>query len=487
MPIPLLIALLLAFGLDLPATDQPASIPLRLLEIGACLLVVALAAFGLGAWVARRVSRQGYASGRVFRNYYRCSRLLVVLALGAYAWILHGAGWSGLVLSRWKLDGTVLLDDLLVFLPYVVIQLVVWSGQYVAEHALHASQKFPRLGAFLILKIRQSVGLILPVVLIFVCRQDVFARLWPGWHRSPLAEPVELAVLAALVLVASPLFIRLAWPTRSLPDGPLRRRLEGVARRVGFRFNDLLIWDTGHMMVNACVTGVLPWFRYVLLTDALIDSLNQAEVAAVFGHEVGHVAHRHLPFFGFFFLGSLSLLFLGSDVLSVPPSWFAGLPWVTPALAPQVGDFVESALTLALLGAFFWLVFGSLSRRFERQADVFGCRVVSCGVADCPPHLDLEEDAEGSRVGHESPALCPVGIQIFAGALASVAQQNGIEVTARSWRHGSIGSRLAFLHDLQVDPAAEPGFQRRLMAFRISLVAFLSLGLLLAVLRQFLP
>ena len=115
------------------------------------------------------------------------------------------------------------------------------------------------------------MGLILPVVLIFIVRQDLFARFWPEWHRSSLAEPVELAVLACLILLVSPLFVRLAWPTRSLPDGPLRRRLERTARRVGFRFTDLLVWDTRQIMVNACVTGVLPWFRYVLLTDALIE------------------------------------------------------------------------------------------------------------------------------------------------------------------------------------------------------------------------
>ena len=62
------------------------------------------------------------------------------------------------------------------------------------------------------------------------------------------------------------------------------------------------------MMVNACVTGILPRFRYVLLTDALVDSLTPHEIAAVFGHEIGHIAHRHLLYFGFFFMGSLGLL-----------------------------------------------------------------------------------------------------------------------------------------------------------------------------------
>ena len=64
------------------------------------------------------------------------------------------------------------------------------------------------------------------------------------------------------------------------------------------------------MMVNACVTGILPGFRYVLLSDALIESLTPLEIAAVFGHEIGHVAHRHFLYFAFFFMGSLGVLSL---------------------------------------------------------------------------------------------------------------------------------------------------------------------------------
>jgi STE24 endopeptidase len=482
MPIPLLLALLIAFGLDLPGFEQPGqSVPMRLLETGAGVLLVAAAAFGLGGWVAWRVARRGHATGRLLRRYALGSRLLVVLSLGTYAWILARAGWSSLVLSDWGLRGRVLIDDLAVFFPYIVIQLLVWSGQHVAEQALHGGRPFPGLVRHLALKTRQATGLILPVILIFVCRQDVFPRLWPRWHESPLAEPLELGGLAVLVLLASPLFIRLAWPTRSLPDGPLRRRLERVARRVGFRFNDLLVWDTGHLMVNACVTGVLPCFRYVLLSDALIETLNPAEVAAVFGHEVGHVAHRHLPFFGFFFLGTLAMLFLATEAFAMPTDWIERLPWVLPSQVPRLGEVAETVGMLGVLGLFFWLVFGHLSRRFERQADVFGCRVVSCGGDGCPPHLDFEELEslpDPTRDGMQ--ALCPVGIQIFAGALASVAAQNGIGIDARSWRHGSIGSRLAFLRQVQLNPAVEPGFQRRVFALRVALGVFLSLVLLLA-------
>jgi STE24 endopeptidase len=277
----------------------------------------------------------------------------------------------------------------------------------------------------------------------------------------------------------------MAWPTRSLPEGPLRDRLERVARRVGFRFNDLLVWDTGHLMVNACVTGVLPSFRYVLLSDALIDSLSPAEVAAVLGHELGHVAHRHLPFFGFFFLGSLGVLSLMTRLFSLPLAWFEGLPWITADHIPQLGEFAEAAIILGFVGVFFWLAFGHLSRRFERQADVFGCRVVSCGITDCPPHFDLDESSHGLEPANSlSSGLCPVGIEIFSAALAKVASQNGIDASARSWRHGSIASRLGFLRQLQDDPGRERILQRSVRSLRLMVSLVLLITLILAVLTR---
>jgi STE24 endopeptidase len=489
MPFSLLLALLIAFGLDAPWAEQSEiSLSIRLFLTACGVLGIGGLALGLGSWVASRVQSYGYATDSVWRRYTRGTRLLTVLGLVAYAAIVHVLGWSTLVLSAAGLSGLFLVDDLAVFLPYILIQLLIWAGLYSAERSLHAARNYPSLGTYLLLRTRQSVGLILPVVLIFVLRQDVLARLLPEWHRSSIAEPVELAGLAVLILLCSPIFVRLAWPTRPLPQGPLRRRLERVARGVGFRFTDFLVWDTGNIMVNACVTGVLPRFRYVLLTDALIESLSPVEVAAVFGHEVGHVAHRHLPYFGFFFLGSLGVMAMTAQVFSISESWIAGLHWIPASQVAWVTELIETAAILGSLALFMWLVFGSLSRRFERQADVFGCKVVSCGVSDCPPHFDLEGAAlelELAPDGRRSPVLCPVGIEIFSHALASVARQNGIDVTARSWRHGSIAHRLAFLERLRADPAAqEPSFQRGVRSFRWALSAFLLTSLLVAAMTR---
>ena len=200
------------------------------------------------------------------------------------------------------------------------------------------------------------------------------------------------------------------------------------------------------------MTGSLPRFRYVLLTDALIDRLDDYEVAAVFGHEIGHIAHRHLLYFGFFFLGSLGVLALLGESDRRPLLALSTRRWAARLIRSWRRCRSRRRRSCSAVGLYFLVVFGHVSRRFERQADVFGCRAVSCGQADCPPHARPRRHA---GPGTPRRTLCPVGIRIFANALANVATLNGMEPEARSWRHGSIARRIAFLEGLEGQPEAE--------------------------------
>ena len=80
------------------------------------------------------------------------------------------------------------------------------------------------------------------------------------------------------------------------------------------------------------------------------------------------------------------------------------------------------------------MVFGFLSRRCERQADIFGSRAVSC--------------------------------QAFIAALEKVASLNGIHRERpgwlSSWQHSTIARRVDFLEKMHADPGLERHFQRRL-------------------------
>src|SRR5207247_3489707 len=146
----------------------------------------------------------------------------------------------------------------------------------------------------------------------------------------------------------APLFFKPLLGLRSLPSGPTRARIEAAARRLHFRFADLLVWPTHGSVVNAMIVGLVPRVRFVIFTDGILDDMPPGELDAVFGHEVGHARHGHIWFYALFLALSMTVLqaaFLFAD------------------LKPN------SAMWLVFV-AYLFVVFGFLSRRCERQADV---------------------------------------------------------------------------------------------------------------------
>jgi STE24 endopeptidase len=475
--------LFLAFGYDSGQLGQepPMGMPdacLRAGEAAAGVLLVAVCAFGLGRLVAFRVQRIGRASSLVRRVHRIGTHAIDVLSLLVYGWIIHGLDWPRVIRSGFRLGDPILLDDALVLLPFLLAQLAGWWGLHAAEQAVRPLSSAAGARRYLWLKARQSLGMVLPVAAIYALGADVVHRLWPATATSPWDQTVSLALMGVLVLVLAPLFVRIAWPTRPLPPGPLRDRLEHLAHRFGFHCTDILVWDTNQVIVNAGVTGSLPWFRYVLLTDALVENLSTHEIAAVFGHEVGHIAHRHLLYFGFFLVSSLTAIAMAGEAFAMPdllpylPAAISVPGWLTSGTVVSI--LTQGAVILAAVG-YFLGVFGFVSRRFERQADIHGCRVVSCGRTDCPPHADFDA-LPASVKGPAQVALCPVGIRIFINSLANVAILNGMRPAAWSWRHGSIARRIEFLESLIERPENELRFQDRVRRMRRGLAVVLTVA-----------
>src|SRR5262245_19484530 len=121
IPVSLLIALLIAFGIEPRGAGVPqADVSTRVLEPFGGIALIAGLAFGLGFWVAFRASYVGSSTSRLRHIYVLGMRTLTFLSLVVYGWIIHSVGWSKLVRTNWGLDGMVFLDDTLIFLPYIL-------------------------------------------------------------------------------------------------------------------------------------------------------------------------------------------------------------------------------------------------------------------------------------------------------------------------------------------------------------------------------
>jgi STE24 endopeptidase len=458
---PLLIALFVAFAADSIVPPVKAEdLVSCLTETVAALGVAATVAMGLGLGLTAAVRRRGYPTALSRRGFAAAAYLVQAMNLVVFAWLIHGLGWPDLVRNGMGLKGVFVLDELTILAPFLIAEVLGWWGLYPAARASRMIGAGSGPGSYLLRKARMAFGMILPAVVLFWAGADLAKRTLGDSAAAPLAQLGVMAVMGAVLLVASPAFVRLTWPARPLPAGPLRDRLERLANRFGFRFTEILLWDTEGSVFNAVVTGALPRFRYVLLSDALVETLDEHEVAAVFGHEMGHVRHRHLTSFGLFFLGSLGVMALVGQLVDGS----AALLGAGVATGPSWIELVKSVVVLGVVGVYYWLAFGVLSRRFERQADVFGCRAISCGRADCEQSHYAGPRNAGSP---DATVLCPVGIRICVNALETVAAENGIEPESRSWRHGSIARRVAFLRGLQGHPEAEQRFQGGVAGLRL--------------------
>jgi hypothetical protein len=161
----------------------------------------------------------------------------------------------------------------------------------------------------------------------------------------------------------------------------------------------------------------------------------------------------------------------------------------------------EQVLTVLGLGL-FGVAFGFLSRRFERQADVYAARTMEAACQPSPvviSHVNPEIGAAGmfvpaaaatatieasavSTAPTASTAVMPYstpshvgeyGAAVVGSALNRVAQINNIPVAAHEWLHGSIQHRMRYLHELSAHASRTWSFDRTMRRLYWGLVVAL--------------
>jgi Zn-dependent protease with chaperone function len=437
---------------------------------GAAILLVGATAFSMAQWTCRALRRFPDRHDRILQRYgsWRSYHSLGIVVV--YGMALYGLGWGWAVQTLCSTAGPeetggisqmVPGAELLILAPYFIALVLSWACFYSVEQAVHQScrglnEHFWTRREYLSFHCRQNLALIIAPLGLMIATKGL-QRSVPD--DSWAAGLIGVGLLVA-VFISLPWILRLVLKLQSLPPGPLRDRLELTAKRLNFRYSNILLWNTHGGVANAMVAGLLPFPRYILLTDRLVSELTPDEVEAVFGHEVGHVKHAHMLYYaGFLVLSILSVAFI-----------IELLTWIYPELQSLSAGSNDSAKIsfVGIAGAYILVVFGFLSRRCERQADVYGCRAISCGRSDCLWH------GQGTSLTPGANSLCPTGIRTFISALEKVAHTNGISRSKpgwlQSWQHSTIARRVGFLQQILVDPVAEPRFQRNVRRVKWALL-----------------
>ncbi len=177
------------------------------------------------------------------------------------------------------------------------------------------------------------------------------------------------------VAIFGPVLIQKFWRCKPLEDGYYRSRIEGLCRRAGLAYADILDWPIfGGKMITAGVMGLVKKFRYILVTNSLLQLLEPEEVDAVIAHEIGHIKKKHLLFYLAFFVGYMLLSYVAVDaivfgIISAEPIY-----WLSNKAGFSQTAFISAIYSVVIICVFliyFRFVFGFFMRNFERQADTY--------------------------------------------------------------------------------------------------------------------
>ncbi|WP_461394301.1 TPR domain-containing protein [Deferrisoma sp.] len=364
-----------------------------------------------------------------------------------FAAVCYATDYVGLVVEP-AAGRSEMLASVLGILPFVALLGILWWEAYPLHGVLLGGSR--SRARFVWSHARMELPVLAPWV-VLMALSDALRALWPAGYAAlegnPLLQLLYAPAFLALLGIFLPALVKAMWGCQPIEPGPLRDRLQALSDRLGLRVAEMLYWPLLEgRVLTAGIVGLVPRYRYLLITPALAEILTPEEIEGVVAHEAGHVRHHHLWIYLFFFVGYVGLVAVFFRLVEAA---LAGWGIADPQfLRNPRADLIVSASTtaglLVLLVAYFRGIFGRLSRAFERQADLYSLEAL----------------------GRPEPVV---------SALERVARYSGDIRDLPSWHHGSIAERVAFLWAAARDPAVGRAHHRRVRR----LVAAISSGVVL--------
>ena len=423
IPFETLLALLILEMHRQSPLDNPASLPVLLAAFAVLFSISYLSAWIVSVAALRRL-RFDAPPVDVRRRHRRgmfAQKMLVVLLFSAF---VSETNWPYTLDQRLGILNRLVVDEILLLLPFVLALVLSWVPAYRVDCRL--AGRTWTLGEFLGHQLRNSLFIVIPWFL-WGAASDLGSFLPTAWQAA-LVDNVWLSLAATIALVISfPVVLKVILGCRSMPAGPMRERLDAFCQRHRLSCRDILVWHTGGARIlNAGVMGLVPRFRYVMFTDALLEFLSPTELEAVLGHELGHVRHWHMHKY-FVFLMTF-VVAASSLVGALPAAWQDNI-WILLPVVVALGFLI------------LYVIFGFLSRRFERQADLESARLMGTPVP-------------------------------LVTALERMSLLSGTPRTTFDWRHDSVANRVDIVLADGFEPQRIAAYARRMR--RLTLITLLA-------------
>ncbi|MGD9319741.1 MAG: M48 family metalloprotease [Desulfobacteraceae bacterium] len=424
----------------------------------AMLLLTWLAFAGYSQWVFQRAlnrfKEDTAGDGRLVREYQGLTLRLSILAIFLFAldvnffYLRH---WIQVVPG---LKYFAVLQGVLALALFFIYLGTIWYF----SHPLYrvAFRTKVQRSSFISSNLRLNIPILFPWLVLAISHDLLAFTPWGGpesFLNEPQGQFLFFAILITVLMIFLPQLIQYWWGCRPFEPSDKVREIKHFLREKGLKYRELMRWPIfeGKMM-TAGIMGIIPRFRYILITDALMELLSLEELKAVVGHEMGHAKYRHLLLYIFFFLGFMVLV-LGLFNLEDPGLYILFLEYLlirfSKTLSAHTFLVIYGLSVLAIILVYFRFVVGFFMRNFERQADLFSA----------------------ATMGGPRPTI---------SSLEKIALLSGKSRDLPSWHHFSIKERVDYLWRTLGEPRLAKRHHRFVAtSFLIYLVLIASFGYLL--------
>jgi len=445
------IVVLLIFSVGSAGLTPPFSLPLFLLS-----LIISWALFSLGCHLRFRslhcfIKERSGANGHLTRLYHSYVTRFSIAAIVLFAidvYIFNIKYW----LNRIPLfSQSSLIQGLLALGLFFFFLCTVWFFSYPCYRALFGT--FISRRSYVFSQIRLNFPILLPwmaLSLIFDLVEMSRFEALKGTFDSPGGQILFFSIFLAILMVFMPRWIQFLWGCKPLEETEKASELKRFLKQHKFRYRDILRWPVFEgRMLTAGIMGMAARYRYILVTDALLELLNVDELKAVLAHEMGHAKYRHLAFYVIFFVGFIAISFGLFDIFYYV---IASQPFFVKLLTSKTTDSVNlfylalSIPMLITLIIYFRYIMGFFMRNFERQADLYSAQLMGT------PSYTID-------------------------SLEKIALWSGKSRDVPSWHHFSIRQRVECLKTMAIDPSLPRRHNRFVfVAFVIYLVCVIALS-----------
>ena len=448
------IIVLLIFNIAYPDSSTENSLNYTLLMLFLSWVVFAGCCRGGFQRILGRFKENIDKDGRLTGEYQGVALRLSILAIFLFAmdvYIFHLKYWLQIIPVVKQSSALQGIFGLAFFLFYLC---TIWYFAH-PVYILAFQTKISRR-SFIISNFNLNLPIIFPWLLLSLVYDLISLSPWSGpesFMNRPVGQMVFFAIFLSILMVFMPRFIQYWWGCKPFEKTDRVRELEAFLHERGFKIRNLLKWPIfeGRMM-TAGIMGIVPRYRYILITDALMEFLSIEEIKAVIAHEIGHAKYRHMLFYILFFLGYMVLSFGLSDIFFY---FFSAHPFFMEALesgeyqATNIFYLAFSIPILVTMLVYFRYLMGFFMRNFERQADLHSA----------------------VTMGSPRPTI---------SSLEKIALVSGKIRELPSWHHFSIKQRVDYLWRI----LREPGLVRRhnrfvAISFALYLISVIGLGYIL--------